>query len=128
MMAAFGAFSQAISVTTIYATLGIDSVIDAVNDNIIPVIVCNKRNVSALVERCNKMKTLKVIVYTEDLIAPNDKVDLPAPPRGVTIISFDEFWKSGDIQKYPATPPKADSTAVIMYTSGSTGKPKGKSA
>lgn len=31
----------------------------------------------------------------------------------------------GDTAKYPPTPPKLDTCAVIMYTSGSTGKPKG---
>jgi hypothetical protein len=48
MVAAIGAFTQAMTVTTIYATLGIDSVVEAVVDNLIPVIVCNKGRFSTL--------------------------------------------------------------------------------
>eukprot|EP00538_Stauroneis_constricta_P006399 CAMPEP_0119557716 /NCGR_PEP_ID=MMETSP1352-20130426/9293_1 /TAXON_ID=265584 /ORGANISM="Stauroneis constricta, Strain CCMP1120" /LENGTH=721 /DNA_ID=CAMNT_0007604857 /DNA_START=65 /DNA_END=2230 /DNA_ORIENTATION=+ len=126
MLAAMGAFSQSITVTTVYATLGIDAVVEAVNDNLIPVIVCNKANVGKLVDKIKEMKTLKTIVYTNDLVAPNDtSIEVPKPPRGITIMSFDEFVATGDIAKYPPTPPKPDTTAVIMYTSGSTGKPKG---
>ena len=118
MMSSLGAFSQSITVATIYATLGMDAVEVAVNDNIISVIVCNKTQVGALVERQKHMKTLKTIVYTNDLVAPSDDIKLPAAPKGMTIISFDDFVKSGDTEKFPPSPPKADTTAVIMYTSG----------
>jgi len=125
LVASLGAFSQSITVATIYATLGMDAVEHAINDNIISVIVCNKRHVGDLIGRLGTMPTLKTIVYTNDLVAATDKVDLPAAPAGVTIISFADFVAGGDIEKFPATAPKADTTAVIMYTSGSTGKPKG---
>jgi len=126
MIAALGAFSQSVAVATVYTTLGIDSVAEAINDNIIPVILCNKRNVKKLIERSSKMPTLKVIVYTEDLVAPGDDVEMPTTiPSGVKVISFDDFCQSGNTAKYKPVPPKPDTTAVIMYTSGSTGKPKG---
>lgn len=129
MITALGAFSQAITVTTIYATLGIDAVEDAINDNIIPIILCNKKSVSQLLERIHngKMKSLKTIVYTNDLIPPTElHADINVNiPKGIKVISFNDFWKSGNIEKYPPTKPKPDTTAVIMYTSGSTGKPKG---
>ena len=113
LMASLGAFSQSITVTTIYATLGMDAVEHAVNDNIISVIVCNKRNVANLVERKKNMPTLKTIVYTNDLVAATDKIDMPTAPKGMTIMSFDEFVASGDTAKFPPTPPKADTTAVM---------------
>jgi long-chain acyl-CoA synthetase len=125
MIAAIGAFTQSITVATVYATLGIDAVVEAVVDNVIPVIVCNKKDVARLVAKCSGMPTLKTIVYTSDLCEPGLKVDMPSAPRGVTIISFEDFVASGDVNAYPPTPPKADTAAVIMYTSGSTGKPKG---
>jgi len=90
-------------------------------DNIISVIVCNKIHVKALVERTKGMPTLKTIVYTNDLVAPTDEIVIPAAPKGITIMSFEEFTKTGDVEKFPPSPPKADTTAVIMYTSGSTG-------
>jgi long-chain acyl-CoA synthetase len=126
MISALGAFSQSIGVATVYATLGIDAVTEAVVDNSIPVIVCNKTNVKYLAEKSKEMPCLKVIVYTSDLIAPDDKVDLPAsPPKGLKIFSFEDFVAQGDTTKYPITAPTPETTAVIMYTSGSTGKPKG---
>lgn len=125
MMSCVGAFSQSVGVVTVYATLGIDSVIEAVSDNILPVIVCNKTNVNFLVENAKKMPSLKAIVYTNDLVGKDDDIEIPSAPRGLKIFSFDEFVASGDTSKYPVSPPTPDTTAVIMYTSGSTGKPKG---
>lgn len=125
MMSALGAFSQSVGVATVYATLGIDAVVEAVNDNSICVIVCNKTNVKSLVDKAKSMPSLKTIVYTNDLVGKDMKVDIPSAPRGMMIYSFDEFVETGDTAKYPITPPTPESTAVIMYTSGSTGKPKG---
>eukprot|EP00934_Nitzschia_sp_Nitz4_P003456 Nitzschia sp. Nitz4//scaffold474_size5614//320//2673//NITZ4_009213-RA/size5614-augustus-gene-0.2-mRNA-1//1//CDS//3329552704//3446//frame0 len=124
MMCCLGAFSQSVGVATVYATLGIDAVMEAVNDNAITLIVCNKTNVQTLCDKKSSMPTLKVIVYTDDLVGKDDKITLPTP-SDVKIFSFDEFVATGDVAKYPPTPPAPDTTAVIMYTSGSTGKPKG---
>ena len=78
MVAAQGAFSQGIVVTTIYATLGMDAVVDAVKDGSIRAIVCNQRNLSALVERLGDMSTLKYLVYTKDAIADDETDQKPA--------------------------------------------------
>lgn len=125
LISALGAFSQSISITTVYATLGIDAVVDSVNAGNIRAIVCNKRSVGVLVKKIASMPTLKHIIYTNDMVAPGETVALPASPAGVTVVSFEEFSNSGDVRAFPMTPPKPDTTAVIMYTSGSTGKPKG---
>lgn len=125
MMSCLGAFSQSISVVTVYATLGIDAVIEAIVDNCVPVIVCNRSNVKYLVEKAKEMKCLKVIVYTDDLVSPQDKSkdDLPRSTRKLAIYSFNDFVNLGEVTS--VSPPSPDTTAVIMYTSGSTGKPKG---
>jgi long-chain acyl-CoA synthetase len=129
MIAALGAFSQSIGVATVYATLGIDAVTEAVVDNSIPVIICNKTNVKYLCQKAKDMPCLKVIVYTNDLVAPDDTIELPAsPPKGMKIFSFDDFVAAGDTTKHPITAPTPETTAVVMYTSGSTGKPKGKNS
>jgi long-chain acyl-CoA synthetase len=126
MVAAQGAFSQSIVVTTIYATLGCDAVVEAINDGLISAVVCNKTTVKVVLEKIKKMPTLKTIIYTNDAIAKDQKVDMPASaPKGVQIVSFEDFVASGDTVAFPPTPPKPDTMAVLMYTSGSTGKPKG---
>jgi len=126
MIAAMGAFSQSVTVVTAYATLGPDAVTEAVRDNHIPVLVCNMKDVSGLVEKSKDMPSLKYIVYTMDLVGPDDNIELPKNlPRGLTVVSFQAFIESGNTTAYPPTPPAADTCAVVMYTSGSTGKPKG---
>jgi len=126
MIAALGSFSQSMAVATVYATLGIDSVAEAVVDNTISAIVCNRINVHYLVENAKNMPCLKTIIYTNDLVGESMTVDLPTNvPAGLTVISFDDFVASGDTAKYPVIPPTPESASVIMYTSGSTGKPKG---
>ena len=80
MIGALGAYSQSISVTTVYATLGIDAVIDSINDGRIRAILCNKRSVKILLKKIKDMPSLKHIIYTNDMVAPGDKVDMPAAP------------------------------------------------
>ena len=126
MIAAQGAFSQSIVATTIYATLGMDAVMDAIQDGGIRAIVCNKRNVKNLIARIGDVPTLKTIIYTSDAIAKDEVVEMPSKvPKDVTIVSFEDFVESGDAVAFPPTPPTPDTMAVLMYTSGSTGKPKG---
>lgn len=122
--AAMGCFSQSIIVTTVYATLGIDGVVDSVNSCVISAVLCNFSNVETLVKNKDKMPSLKTIIYTSDLMAPDYKFVVPSV-KGVQVISFEDFVESGDTAAFPPTPPTPASTAVIMFTSGSTGKPKG---
>jgi len=126
MIASQGAFSQSVVVTTIYATLGMEAVVDAVRDGEVRAMVCNRRNVGALLARSGDMPSLQTIIYTNDLVAPGEEVPLPAAvPAGVTLVAFNEFVAGGDVAAHPPTPPAPSTMAVLMYTSGSTGRPKG---
>lgn len=116
MIGALGAFSQSISITTVYATLGIDAVIDSINDGRIRAILCNKRSVGLLVSKIGDMPTLKHIIYTNDAIAPGEVVEVPQAPGGITVVSFEEFVEGGDCKAFPVVPPTKDTCAVIMYT------------
>ena len=55
MVGALGAYTQSISVTTVYATLGLDAVVDSVNDGRIRAILCNKKSVSVLIKRIKEI-------------------------------------------------------------------------
>jgi long-chain acyl-CoA synthetase len=125
MIGAQGAFSQSVIVTTIYATLGMDAVIDAITDGAISAILCNKKSVKTILSRLAEMPTLKTIVWTSDSVAADEEVDLGTAPSGMLVTSFEDFVESGDTVAFPPTPPAPSSMAVLMYTSGSTGKPKG---
>jgi long-chain acyl-CoA synthetase len=126
IIAAIGAFTQSMTVVTVYATLGMDAVVEAIKDNSVPLVVCNQKDVLRLLGKCAEMPTLTTIVYTTNLIGRNESIPcFPNAPKNVRIFSFDAFCDSGNIQGYPPTPPTADTCALVMYTSGSTGKPKG---
>jgi long-subunit acyl-CoA synthetase (AMP-forming) len=125
MIGAIGAFSQSISITTVYSTLGVDAVIDSINDGRIRAILCNKKSVPTLLSKIKSMPTLKYIVYSNNMVAPDEVVGIPSSnelPSGVKVMSFEEFVDAGDTKAFPAVPPTPDTTAVIMYTSGSTGE------
>lgn len=125
MISALGAFSQSIVVTTIYATLGMDAVVSAINDGEISAIVCNKKDVKKVLSKYADMKSLKTVIFTSDCVADGDVIDFGVVPSGVKVVSMEDFVESGDVKAFPPTPPKPSSMAVLMYTSGSTGKPKG---
>ena len=80
-------------------TLGIDAIIDSVNDGRIRAIVCNKKSVKILLGKLKDMPTLMVIIYTNNMIAPGEEIDLPAAPKGVTVVSFQDFVKTLEILK-----------------------------
>ncbi len=122
---AIGAFTQSIVVTTIYATLGMDAVVTAIQDGKISAILCNKKDVKKVLSKSADVPSLKTIIYTSDMVADGDKVDLGTIPKGIKVVSFEDFVAGGDVKAFPPTPPKPSSMAVLMYTSGSTGKPKG---
>jgi long-chain acyl-CoA synthetase len=69
-----------------------------------------------LVSKIKDMPTLKHIIYTNDSIAPDEVVDLPAAPGGITVVSFEDFVEGGDTKAFPVVPPTKDTCAVIMYT------------
>lgn len=124
LVAAHGCFSQSLVVSTVYATLGIDAVCDAVNEGNAVALLCNRTNVEKVGEKKSKMPSLKYVIYTDDMVYPENKTNKPSAP-GLEVLSVQEVIDKGKANPAAPTPPKPDSMAVIMYTSGSTGKPKG---
>mmetsp|Transcript_59974 Transcript_59974/g.104954 ORF Transcript_59974/g.104954 Transcript_59974/m.104954 type:complete len:824 (+) Transcript_59974:3-2474(+) len=122
----FGAHSQSLVVATSYATLGISSVIHAINEGNIATILCNRKDVDELKKAAPPV--LKNIIYTNVAI---DQATAAKPLQtfggAQKVMSFEEVIALGKqvMASYPPVPPPPDNLAVIMYTSGSTGKPKG---
>jgi len=125
-LAMHGAFSQSIVVSTAYATLGVDAVVQAVREGEMATIFCNKANVKTIASKKKEMPTLTNIIYTFDMCVPEDRqTKVSIPESGLNIFSFDELVEKGSMSNRAMTEPKPHDVAILMYTSGSTGKPKG---
>lgn len=125
MICAHGAFTQNIVVATCYATLGIESVIHAVKEGGISIIVCNRKAVADVLKHAASMPTLEAIIYTDYLCTPEESSQKLSVQSSVKVYSLHDIFSLGEANKIEASPPKPSSVAVVMYTSGSTGTPKG---
>ena len=87
-------------------------------------VVCNFSKIAECAALKSKCPSLKVVVYTSNLVSAADLAKGPPPCRGLKVLAFDEVCAlAPKAPKY--TPPAPDTVSVVMYTSGSTGKPKG---
>ena len=60
-MAANGCFSQSMVVSTVYATLGVDAVKEAVNEGKATCLLCNRASIPAIAKIAGEMPSLKVL-------------------------------------------------------------------
>lgn len=127
--ALLGCASQSIVVATSYATLGIESVRDSVQECQAAAILCNHKTVDkVLKEVCAKCPSVQVVI-TSPLYCTEEELAKPLPSGGrVKVMTFEEAVSQGLVDGEPAfapAVPQPETPAVLMYTSGSTGKPKG---
>jgi len=133
MAAALGAMSQSLPVATSYSTLGMNAVVEAINQTNAPTILCNYKDVERVATLEANCKTLVNIIYTRNYVEADAKPVREAfreqlEGSNLKIMSFDEVVALGNNDKnktIPFTPPTPEHIGLIMYTSGSTGKPKG---
>jgi hypothetical protein len=57
------------------------AVTDVIDENQVEVILCNRRSVAALVDNHKQNPTLKTIIYTNNLVGPDDYTRLELPTR-----------------------------------------------
>ena len=67
-----GALSQSLVVATSYSTLGIDSVVDAVQECNVNTILCNYKDVEKVKKVTKDCPSLKNVIYSTNLVAPED--------------------------------------------------------
>jgi len=122
IMAAFGAFSQNIIVTTLYTNLGDEAIIHGINETEVNCVITSYEllpKFKTMLAQCPKVKTLIVM---EDQLYPTETSGYR---EGVNIVLFQSVVTLGSQSNIQDTPPRGEDTAIIMYTSGSTGTPKG---
>ncbi|XP_037075139.1 long-chain-fatty-acid--CoA ligase 4-like [Pollicipes pollicipes] len=121
LVAAVGAFTQNITVVTLYATLSEDAVAHGINETKVTHVITSHvlcKKLQSVLAGCDKVTH---VIYMEDQL---EKTDTSAT-KGVEMIPFSRMLKEGEQSTLESHPPTSEDIAIIMYTSGSTGTPKG---
>jgi len=121
-LAARACYCQSYVVFTVYANLGEDALVFALNQGEIKYMLTNATLLRLVAKIVDQVKSLKHIVH----IGPAEEKDLSMlRAKGIEVLSFEQVEANGKAHTIPHNPPQLDDLACIMYTSGSTGTPKG---
>ncbi|XP_044742056.1 long-chain-fatty-acid--CoA ligase 4 isoform X2 [Chrysoperla carnea] len=130
MIAAQALFKQNIPLCTIYATLGDEGIIHALNETEVEVVITSYDLLNKIKVIYKDCKFLKTIIYMEDqLKEPNlEQLFSTNNNKQLNVYKFSDIIAKGVKHTGLAThdsTPNSNDLAIIMYTSGSTGTPKG---
>ncbi|KPV78022.1 uncharacterized protein RHOBADRAFT_40569 [Rhodotorula graminis WP1] len=128
--------AQALTVTSLYPTLGADVVEFICNHAETRVVFANPVHIPDLLRLAPKLSSVKAIVSLDAWSALEGKGNRPGIQSGaamkqwggsvgITVLDLVELEALGVAHPKPHSPPTPDELCVICYTSGTTGNPKG---
>lgn len=123
-IASRASYCQSIVVFTVYANLGEDALVFALNQGEIEYMITNSTllRLVAKISSPDGVKSLKHVIH----VGPAEQKDIDLlKSKGITVHSFEAVEQLGKEKPVAHSPPSPKDLACIMYTSGSTGTPKG---
>eukprot|EP00457_Paulinella_chromatophora_P001831 gb/GEZN01001833.1/.p1 GENE.gb/GEZN01001833.1/~~gb/GEZN01001833.1/.p1 ORF type:complete len:730 (+),score=124.66 gb/GEZN01001833.1/:97-2286(+) len=124
MMSAQAAFSQNISIVTVYATLGVPALVHSMKETKVSLVITEAFLVQTLLEVAEEAKNIKHIIYMDTMEEKTLKA-LQEKRPDIKFTNWQDVVEMGNADDACADAPSKDDIAIIMYTSGSTGTPKG---
>ena len=127
LLAALGAFSQNLAVSTLYTNLGSEAVSHGITETEASLVVTTSSllpRLKSILSTAPGCPQVHHVVYIEDPLF-SSSAEAEGFPDHVTVISFQSLLSLGEQNVRESNPPGPEDIAVIMYTSGSTGVPKG---
>ncbi|KAI8903746.1 hypothetical protein EDD86DRAFT_260660, partial [Gorgonomyces haynaldii] len=121
MLMAHACFSQDMTITTAYDTLGEEGLSFSLNEGEITTLFTQVDLFSMVEKVSQRVPSLKIVIYTGQ--AKDLEIEKKLPQ--IKFYSIEQVRQLGIAHPVNPVPPTPDSIACIMYTSGSTGNPKG---
>ncbi|KAI9105288.1 hypothetical protein DFS34DRAFT_2823 [Phlyctochytrium arcticum] len=123
-LVAHASWSQSLTITTAYDTLGEDGLEYSLNECEIETIFTNADLLKMITRVAPKVPTLKRVIYNGEANAET-LASLKSSHAHLQVLTLKEVEQLGKEHHAAPVPPKEEDLCCIMYTSGSTGAPKG---